>query len=242
MQAECRSLLGLLIWVSEAYPQIKYTVNFACGYMAEPSMSVYVVAKLALLHIYAFPTTVTWGGPGCTSLESVETIQRPFSAEGLRIYSLHMFSDANVDDKSITGGVMMLAGGAILSLSQRQHLVSPDSHTSEVNAAGTCTNRIQTIREVLQELYIQQIHPTPLYLDSLSTTFVAADKGSVKRSQHNLRRVAVLTQATEMGDIIPIHISEKDMVADGLTKPLPRSTRLRHMAYTHNYTSNLNGT
>ena len=36
MQSETRSLLGLLLWVSLAYPQISYHVNRACGFMSNP--------------------------------------------------------------------------------------------------------------------------------------------------------------------------------------------------------------
>ena len=236
MQLECRSLLGLLIWVSEAYPQIKYVVNFACAYMAEPSLSVYIVAKIALQHIYWQPLSVTWGGPGCKSLEAVETLPLPFTVDGYVNYGLMAFSDSNVDTPSISGTLIMLAGGAILMLSQRQHLISPDSHTSEVAAAGTCVDHITTIRHILQEMHCPQLFPTQIYLDSLSTFYVAADKQSVRRSQHNMRRIAVLNQARENGEITPIHVPEKHMAADGLTKPIPRTPRLLHLTMTHNCT------
>ena len=144
------------------------------------------------------------------------------------------FSDSNVDTPSVSGAAILLGGGAIEMSSQRQHLVSPDSHTSEVTAAGTCVNTLTSIRGMLQEMYCPQLYPTPLYLDSISTFYVAADKHSVRRSQHMLRRVAVLTQARENGEIVPIHISEKHMAADGLTKPIGRAARLLHLTLTHN--------
>jgi hypothetical protein len=97
-----------------------------------------------------------------------------------------MRDSSNVDMPSITGGVTMLAGGVIDALSQRQHTVSPDAHTSEVVAAGTCLHRVIAIRGILQELRIPQVTPTPLYVDSISTSFVANDTGSVKRSMHVL--------------------------------------------------------
>ena len=40
MQSETRSLLGLLLWVSLAYPQISHQVNKGCGFMANPSHDV----------------------------------------------------------------------------------------------------------------------------------------------------------------------------------------------------------
>ena len=40
MQTETRSILGLLIWLSIAYPQISMATNKGCGHMANPSWSV----------------------------------------------------------------------------------------------------------------------------------------------------------------------------------------------------------
>jgi hypothetical protein len=85
--------------------------------MANPSLEVYMAAKHALVYVAAFPITVMWGGPGCTSLEASASPPLPFS-DRARDFSLHKFSDSNVDVPSITGGVMMLAGGAIESLCQ----------------------------------------------------------------------------------------------------------------------------
>ena len=59
MQSECRSAFGLLIWLSEAYPQIKYGVNYCCGQIAAPTPQVYSVAKTTLMQILAYPITVT---------------------------------------------------------------------------------------------------------------------------------------------------------------------------------------
>ncbi len=121
-------------------------------------------------------------------------------------------------------------------LSKRKHLISPAPHTSEVAAAGTCVDHITTIRHILQEMHCPQLFLTQIYLDSLSTFYVAADKQSVRRSQHNMRRIAVLNQARENGEITPIHVPEKHMAADGLTKPIPRTPRLLHLTMTHNCT------
>ena len=62
MQTETRSLLGLLIWVSIAYPQISMATNKACGFMANPSWGVNAFAKHIALHLYQYPVAVRWGG------------------------------------------------------------------------------------------------------------------------------------------------------------------------------------
>ena len=48
------------------------------------------------------------------------------------------------------------------------------------------------------------------------------------------RRVAVLREGVDMGEISPIHISERDMVADPFTKYLPYAVWNRHMDYLTN--------
>ena len=62
MQTETRSMLGLLIWVSIAYPQISMATNKGCGHMANPSWSVNAFAKHIIMHLYQYPLPVTWGG------------------------------------------------------------------------------------------------------------------------------------------------------------------------------------
>jgi hypothetical protein len=58
MQTETRSLLGLLLWVSLAYPQISHCVNKACGFMSNPSHEVNAYAKHIALHLYQYPVAV----------------------------------------------------------------------------------------------------------------------------------------------------------------------------------------
>ena len=70
MQTETRSLLGLLLWVSLAYPQISYHVNRACGFMSNPSHGVNAYAKQIALHLYQYPVAVKWGGSASLELSS----------------------------------------------------------------------------------------------------------------------------------------------------------------------------
>ena len=109
--------------------------------MSNPSHEVNAYAKHIAMHLYQYPIPVTWGGS--TSLElSVPTVA-PFT-DGAKEYGLHFAADASPDDaaRGITGGVGMLAGGAILTISSRQHLATPDMHANEVLAAGTIMHKI----------------------------------------------------------------------------------------------------
>jgi hypothetical protein len=128
----------------------------------------------------------------------------------------------------------MLAGASVDVVCQRQHLASPESHTSEVVAAGTGLHRVIPIRGHLQEIGVVQEVPTPYYIDSASTIFVAKDAGAVKKSVWLIRRAVVLREGVVMGDIDPIKIGEADNFADIFTKWLPPDVWRRHVAYTQN--------
>jgi hypothetical protein len=135
----------------------------------------------------------------------------------------------------VTGGIGLLAGCAIVVVCQRQHLASPGSHTSEAVAGGTNVNLLTPCSGVLQELHIRLGATVPFYLDSATTVFVAKDDTAVKKSIWLIRRVAVLEDSVVHGEIQPLYISEKDMVADPFTKYLPYEVWHRHMHYALNF-------
>ena len=233
MQSETRSLLGLLLWVSLAYPQISFQVNKACGFMSSPSYDVNAYAKHIAMHLYKHPVPVTWGGG--KDLELSQPSPPPFT-QGLKEYGLHFAADAAPDDsaRGITGGVGMFNGGVILTVSSRQHLASPDMHAYEVLAAGTIMHKIVPIRGLLTEWRISQEHPTPLYIDSASTVFVAQSRGAVKKSAWIRRRAEVLQEAFDMGECDPRKIEEYNNISDPQTKYLTYKVWMRHLHYTHN--------
>ena len=93
----------------------------------------------------------------------------PFT-KGAKMGKCHFFSDSSVN---VTGGVGVFAGACIQPLSLRQHLESPNSHTSEMVAAGTNVTHILPVNGALQELGVRRGKPTRTYFDSASTVFVA---------------------------------------------------------------------
>ena len=96
----------------------------------------------------------------------------------------------------------MLAGGAILTVSSRQHLATPDMHANEVLAAGTIMHKIVPLRGFLTKARIPQEHGTPLYIDSASTVFVAQSRGAVKKSAWIRRRSEATLQSVK---VVTVH-------------------------------------
>ena len=116
-------------------------------------------------------------------------------------------------------------------ISQRQHLSNPDSYAAEVVAAGQNVSICVALNGITQELRIRLGRPTPFLLDNKATVFVASNDAAVKKSVWLVRRVQVITEAVTMKEIAPIHISERDMVADPFTKYLVYAVWFRHMGY-----------
>ena len=73
--------------------------------------------------------------------------------------------------------------------------------------------------------------PTPTYLDSASSVFVATSDVAPKKSVWLARRNKVVTEMVQHGEILPIHIDESEMVADSETKYIKHDKWLRHMHY-----------
>ena len=225
-----RTGLGLCIWLENAYPQAVPAINALCVNMAFPHEKTLKCLRFTVMHLLAHDHPACWGEVEGFGLEQPEDadMSNPYAS---RPSWVHFYSDASLSQKSITGGVAMLARGPILTVSQRQHLQAPCAHTSEVVAAGSNLNFLIPINGLLQELSIRLGAPTPFYLDSATTVFVSNKDTSIKKSVWVIRRAAVITDGTMLGEIKTIHIPEYDMLADPFTKYLKVVVWLRHMHY-----------
>ena len=232
-QSLTRSTLGGGIWLSQAYPQMASGINYMCGNMANPSDARLGHLRHMFLHMGDKPDGKTFGGPNVTSMccSSDEEV-RPFTI-GSKEGRYHFFSDASIN---MTGGIGMLAGCCIQQLDLRQHLQAPCAHTSEVVAGGTNVHAIVPVNGALQELSIRQGRATTTYFDSKSTIFVATSDVAPKKSVWLARRIKVITETVEQGEIAPEHIGEADMAADSCTKYVKQQVWSRHMHYILNLT------
>ena len=230
LQELVRHVLGVGIWLTNAYPQIGAAINSMCVNMANPSEERLGQLRHLFMHLGEKPQGKIFGGKHVTGCCAGTIEVAPFTV-GKKSGEYHYFSDASVN---VTGGVGMFAGCCIQPLMLRQHLASPTAHTSEIVAAGTNMNHVLPVNGVLQELHIRQGRPIRFYLDSQSTVFVASSDTAPKKSVWLARRNKVLTECVEHDEVEPIHIGEADMIADSFTKYVKRDTWARHMHYVLN--------
>jgi hypothetical protein len=233
-QAETRHGLGVCIWMQNSYAQMVHPTNLLCGRMHSPVPDTAKHLRHMVMHMVAFPYSNTYGGWPCDGLEQPAQLITPFT-DGQKAMYYEYFSDASLDLKGVTGGVGMLAGGPIQMVSSRQHLSGPNSHAVEVVAGGDNLNGVIPVNGVLQELHIRCGLPTPFYLDSATTVFVAMDDTAARKSVWLKRRVDVLHDGVTLNEIAPTHIREYNMLADPLTKYLTFQVWRRHMLYMLNH-------
>ena len=237
--ALARHALGTFIWTNQAHIEAMPGNNVLCSNMQHPHERTLKCARYQLMHLLAHSHGVSFGKKGSFGLERPANIDltNPYGSE--KFMFMHFFADANLRLSSTTGGIGMLGGGCVLPICQRQHLAAPGSHTVEVVGAGTNFSLLVPLNGVLQELRIRQGMATPFYLDSSTTVFVATSDTAIKKSIWLIRRVAVLEDGVTHGEVMPLHISERDMAADPMTKYLTYGVWNRHMHYVLNKTGPL---
>jgi len=232
--ALCRHALGTFIWANQAHIEAMPGNNELCSNMQFPTSATLKCLRFQLMHLLAFSTGIAFGKKGNFGLEQPQGVNLKDPYGSSKFMFAHYFADANLRTRSTTGGIGMLGGGCIMPICQRQHLSAPGSHTVEVVGAGTNFSLLVPVNGVLQELHIRRGVPTPLYLDSSTTVFVATSDTAIRKSVWLIRRVAVLEDGVTHGEIEPIHISERDMAADPYTKYLTYGVWARHMHYVLN--------
>ena len=257
MQEKARSALGSSIWAMRVHHKLVYPTNTYCAFMSNPSLSLYKGWKQSLMHELAFPTPVRFGGYGYHSLTVSLDPVPPFTGSAYDL-GLHVLFDANLGaprrcdtqsqgaissgttptdppaaSKSVTGGLIMLGGGPIGVYCQRQHLISPDSHTAEITAGGTILHRVIPLVGILQECLIPQLHPVPTYTDSQSTIFAANTAAAAKYSVWLNRRTAVIREAVDMGLVRLLKISDANNCSNYFTKPVTTQVMQHYFSYTH---------
>ena len=90
---------------------------------------------------------------------------------------------------------------------------------------------IVPVNGLLQELHIRMGRATKVYFDSKSTVFCATSDAAPKKSVWLSRRLKVITETVEHGDITPEHIPESDMAADSNTKYVKNTVWARHIPH-----------
>jgi hypothetical protein len=104
--------------------------------------------------------------------------------------SVHVLVDASWEvGHSVSGVVLMVAGGAAAWISRKQVIQGLSSVDVETYAASAAAADLLHQRGLLQELGVPMQSPTTIWCDNAGTVNIANDAGSVGRSRHLAMRL-----------------------------------------------------
>jgi len=137
-----------------------------------------------------------------------------------------MFADAdwggcNIDRKSYSGYVFMMSGAAISWDSRKQRTVALSSTEAEYMALSEATKEALYMKKLLDSLGMN-LQEVTLGVDNMGAQKLATNPVFHARTKHIDIRHHFVRDAYEKKMISIEHVSTNEMVADVLTKALPR--------------------
>ena len=128
------------------------------------------------------------------------------------------------DSKSRCGQCWFLTkdSGTIFWKSQQAKVVSLSSTEAEIEALVEAVKDCIWLRGFLNELGFVQFEPTIIYQDNSSTIRLSDVESIPNRTRHVINKLNFIKQEVQLGTIKLVKIADAFMVADVLTKLVPR--------------------
>ena len=126
------------------------------------------------------------------------------------------------DRHSTSGNLFLMEGGAVSWLSKRQAVVALSSSEAEYIALSTATQEATWLRRLLSDLRVP-LEPVTLMEDNQGAIAIARNPVAHTRTKHINIRYHYVREALQNGAISIQYCPTNEMVADLLTKPLPKS-------------------
>jgi len=207
-----RSAIGALMYLATCTrPDISYAVSMCASYMHNPGRVHWETVKGILAYVnQTADRGLIYGSRDCT--------------DDLRDV-VYLYTDADhagdVDNRrSRTGYVSMLNGGAVSWKTRLQERTSISSTEAEYYAASDSFGEARWFRMFLAELKIHQIKPTIILEDNESCMKLAQNPVYQYRTKQIDIRHHQIREGIKYKEIVMVHVSTVDQVADALTKGL----------------------
>jgi hypothetical protein len=201
-----QSVIGDISWVGfHTRPDILYAVNMLAR-RAQNSNEYDFKQALRVAHYII----------GTSSLGLVLGSQN-----GLHLIATVDTSYATHDDMKSHSSWSVFMGGAIMSRSKKQSIMTDSSTLSELVGAHMCVKDIMWARNFLCEVGYPITSPTPLFIDNKSTLKIIENSHFSGRTRHIDIRYFYLHELMIDGVIKPLYLSTTNMISDIGTKALP---------------------
>ena len=128
-----------------------------------------------------------------------------------------------MDDRhSTSGNVFFLAGGAVSWLSKKQATVALSTAEAAYVALSAATQEVIWLRRLLTDVGVPPEGPTVIHEDNQGAIAMAKNPVGHARTKHIVIRYHFVREGVQNGAIDLKYIVTDEMIADMLTKPLPK--------------------
>ena len=212
-----QAAIGSLIYASIASrPDIAEAVGVLSQFMARPGPEHWTGVKRLFHYIKG---TLDFG------LKYVASNKGDLSLQG--------YSDADwagdVSTRKSTSGYVFKLGGATISWkSKRQSVVALSSTEAEYVALSSAAQETVWLRHLLSSIGFEQSHPTILYEDNQGAIALSKNPKDHPRTKHIDIKYHYIRECMEKKEAQLIYCTTEDMLADILTKGLPK-VRYQHL-------------
>ena len=201
--------IGSVLYATQTRPDIQYAVGILAQFSANPGKAHIDAFKLLLRYLKGTATFgLTLGGKD----------------SGVDVIGWTDSDWAQDPDfrRSVTGYIFDVAGGSVSWASKRQPTVALSTMEAEYMAASNATKEAIWLRILLVDLGFPQVQATTIHADNQGC--IALSRGTVthSRAKHIDIRHHFLRERVASSEVNLLYCSTKDMLADILTKQLPR--------------------
>jgi transposase InsO family protein len=231
-----QSIVGSLMWLMlGTRPDLAYTVSVLSKFNAAPSSEHLSAATYCLRYLRNTSSYgIQYDRDASDTLEPIGFTDSDFAGD--------------VDDrKSTSGYVFLLGGGAVSWRSRKQPLVAFSTVEAEYIGTSDAAKEAIWIRNLFASLHKKEIKsetddpnelatekgdsiiPQQIFVDNQGAMQLAKDPKFHERTKHISVRYHFVRDACEREIIRLSYLPTSDMVADILTKALPREVHWKHM-------------
>lgn len=204
-----QSMVGGLLYAAVATrPDIGQSVSTVSKFTSDPTTAHLTAVKRILRYLKG---TVDLG-----------LTYRKFDGNVLKAYSDSDWAGDRDDRHSTSGSVSVLSGGAINWLSKKQASVALSTVEAEYIALSATTQEVVWLRRLLEDFGVNMSSGTEVFGDNQGSIALSKNPVHHKRTKHIDIRYHFIREAVEDGIVKLTYCPTKQMVADILTKPLPR--------------------
>lgn len=223
---------GLMYLVVSTRPDIAFSVSYLSQFNKCPTEQNWKSAKRILRYLKG---TIDKSIVYKCSKNGIELIGyekgRLLDANNIEILG---FSDADyandpVDRKSYGGFVYFLSEGPISWESRKQRTIAQSSCESEYMALAEASKEACFFKNFYSELFNNKELKITLHCDNLGAIDLAQNPGYHKRSKHIEVRYHFVREKLKDKKFDLKHVCTQKMIADVLTKPLPKPAHDSHL-------------